>query len=77
MAQQPVRSGTGICDECGEECEFYMEDVGIGSYEYWGAPGVDVQWVEISCCCDADVSNPEYDVPDPPDYPEDDWREMR
>ena len=23
---------------------FIFEDVGIGSYEYWGAPGNDVRW---------------------------------
>ena len=65
------KAGMGTCMDCGEECDFYMEDMGIGSYEYWGAKGVDVHWVEVSCCCDAEVDNPTYE-PDQPDPYEND-----
>jgi hypothetical protein len=29
-------------------------DFGIGSYEYWGAKGVDIDLQEVSDCCEAD-----------------------
>lgn len=45
----------GICDDCGLECESVTEDQGIGAYEYWGARGNDVQEVEVSPCCGAEV----------------------
>lgn len=45
----------GICSDCGIECESVTEDQGIGSYEYWGARGNDVQLVEVSPCCGAEV----------------------
>jgi hypothetical protein len=32
-----------------------MVDFGIGSYEFWGAPGNDVQWCYVSECCEADM----------------------
>ena len=43
------------CDECGEECDAYAEDVGIGAYEFWGACGVDSRIEWSSRCCDAPV----------------------
>lgn len=30
-----------ICPNCHEDVEGVWEDVGIGSYEYWGAKGFD------------------------------------
>jgi len=45
----------GICSDCGIECESVTEDHGIGPYEYWGAREVDVQLVEVSPCCGAEV----------------------
>ena len=32
-------------------------DEGIGSYEYWGAKGVDIQLVEVSDCCGEEVTD--------------------
>jgi hypothetical protein len=40
-------------------------DEGIGSYEYWGAKGVDIRLVEVSPCCEADV------LDEPPEGDED------
>lgn len=42
------------CDACGRECRRITVDFGIGAYEYWGAPGFDVQLAEVSDCCEAD-----------------------
>jgi len=73
------------CGECKKECEGDWIDVGIGSYEYWGAKGNDVRWVYVSKCCEGDVFKDKkctipYEGPDEPDeweddYPEDDYRE--
>ena len=43
----------GKCTECGEECNTIIIDYGIGSYEYWGAKGVDIQIEAVSDCCEA------------------------
>ncbi len=51
------------CVECGEECEIVEVDEGIGPYEFWGAPGNDIQIVKVSYCCEAfytDVDPEEY-----------------
>ena len=53
MLSQP--DGNYYCEECREECQETVQDFGIGSYEYWGAPGVDVQLAVVSVCCEADV----------------------
>lgn len=42
-----------ICEECGKECEPVSVDFGIGSYEYWGAPGVHHDYQDVSPCCEA------------------------
>jgi hypothetical protein len=43
----------GKCTACGQPCEVCIIDYGIGPYEYWGAPGVDVQLMAVSDCCEA------------------------
>lgn len=50
---------SGFCSACGEECTSVTIDEGIGAYEYWGAPGNDVQLVEVSPCCEAEVEEEE------------------
>ena len=45
------------CCECKEACSVRWEDEGIGSYEYWGAKGIDVDWQAYSDCCDASVTD--------------------
>jgi hypothetical protein len=44
----------GICSGCGNRAIFRVEDLGIGSYEFWGAKGTnhDYQWIS-SCCSEA------------------------
>ena len=37
--------------------EMVWEDFGIGSYEYWGAPGTDIQWCYVTKCCEANVED--------------------
>lgn len=44
-----------ICTSCGEPCDPMIIDLGIGSYEYWGAPGIDVQLTVVSQCCEAAI----------------------
>jgi hypothetical protein len=57
------------CGFCHNPCEISWEDVGIGPYEFWGAPGCDVQWEPCSHCCsdtlyiDADLKT-EWDARD-------------
>lgn len=76
------------CKECKCECEGEWVDFGIGSYEYWGARGNDVQWHYVSKCCEGDVCEDEeckvsYDPPsmygdEGDDYPdEDDMRDKQ
>jgi hypothetical protein len=45
------------CVFCRQECTVEIVDEGIGVYEYWGAPGVDVQLTEVSDCCGEDVTD--------------------
>jgi hypothetical protein len=42
------------CCACKQECSVIEVDFGIGSYEYWGAKGVDIDLQEVSDCCEAD-----------------------
>ena len=42
-----------ICESCERECTLITVDFGIGAYEYWGAPGIDVQLAEVTDCCEA------------------------
>lgn len=44
-----------ICPHCGENVEGTWEDVGIGSYEYWGAKGNDVQMVFLCENCEGEL----------------------
>ena len=44
-----------FCSECGKPCQGEARDFGIGSYEYWGATGVDTNWQYVSTCCEGDV----------------------
>lgn len=64
------------CNECKQECKGKWVDFGIGSYEFWGARGIDTRMAFVSECCEADVFedeeckvpfNPDYDL-----YPDDD-----
>lgn len=45
----------GICDSCGDSCSATMQDMGIGSYEFWGSRGVHHDWQALSPCCSANV----------------------
>lgn len=47
-----------ICPGCDQECMGVWSDFGIGPYEYWGAPGVDVQMAYVSSCCEAALPEP-------------------
>lgn len=43
------------CEHCKKSCFTYVEDAGIGSYEYWGAIYHDHHYALLSRCCDAEV----------------------
>ena len=47
------------CSECKELCDTEELDFGIGSYEFWGAPGCDSNIQEVSTCCNGDPWTPE------------------
>lgn len=60
------------CSECGKCLRFdeiYVEDHGIGAYEFHGYRGNDVQLIALSHCCEADVIE-EDGVVNPYDLPE-------
>ena len=42
------------CEACLKQCRMITVDFGIGAYEYWGAPGFDVQLADVSDCCEAE-----------------------
>lgn len=43
------------CASCKKPCEAEAQDVGIGAYEFWGAPGNDSRTAEVSDCCEAEL----------------------
>jgi len=43
----------GKCTACDEPCNVITINFGIGSYEFWGAAGVDKQIEAVSDCCEA------------------------
>jgi hypothetical protein len=43
------------CENCLRVCKKYIEDDGIGAYEFWGAPGFDSRIIVKSGCCGAEV----------------------
>lgn len=53
--------GVVRCDACGEECSTQVVDMGIGAFEYWGAPGFDRQLVRLSSCCEASFTSTDRD----------------
>jgi hypothetical protein len=67
-----------ICGACNEPCQVVTSDQGIGSYEFWGATGVDTDIQTLSDCCDATAytdSNLDEacEAEDPDDYCPDDY----
>ena len=50
-----------FCKECKRECELITIDEGIGSYEYWGAPGYDSKIFTGSNCCETEVMDEDCD----------------
>lgn len=53
--ESPLAGRTFRCKRCGEECDAFYVDAGIGPYEYWGATGRHVQMEIVSGCCDGPV----------------------
>lgn len=60
----PHRAGSGkcradengpFCGSCGEPCRPIDVDFGIGSYEYWGSKGVDINVQTVSDCCESSI----------------------
>lgn len=44
-----------ICPACGvADPDIVQVEMGIGYYEYWGAPGYDSHEVPLTRCCEAD-----------------------
>lgn len=63
-----------ICTGCGiadPDCAWI--DLGIGAYEYWGAPGYDSHEVWLTRCCEAEPT-PLFTEPDPDLIPAGDVR---
>lgn len=46
-----------VCSACGLAADFRQMDTGIGSYEFWGARGVDVRIETLSTCCEAPAAD--------------------
>ena len=49
------------CSDCGEIANIIQEDIGIGHYEFWGAPGFDSQIITITDCCSSEDFEPYYE----------------
>ena len=49
----------GVCAECKQAARFQLIDVGIGSYEFWGATGNHVEMVWASECCEGEEQEKE------------------
>jgi len=47
--------GSGFCKNCEEDVDVYMEDVGIGSYEFWGAKGYHSEMGYFCAECDDEI----------------------
>ena len=44
---------TELCAACGQPSETTEMDFGIGSYEFWGAVGVDTNVQTVTVCCES------------------------
>lgn len=42
-----------LCESCGQPADLVEMDFGIGAYEFWGSPGVDVNIQVVTACCEA------------------------
>ena len=49
------------CSDCGEVADIIQGDIGIGYYEFWGAPGWDSQIVALTFCCGSEEFEPYYE----------------
>lgn len=47
-----------ICPICQNETDVYIEDIGIGSYEYWGSLEVNSRIRAFTKCCDESMDVP-------------------
>lgn len=46
---------SGWCSTCGKKCHGKTVDNGIGSYEFWGSPGVHHDYGVASDCCEGEL----------------------
>jgi hypothetical protein len=53
------------CTACRRACNTKIIDDGIGPYEFWGAKYSDKRLIEVSTCCEADLT---YDDLEEEDY---------
>jgi hypothetical protein len=49
-----------ICPDCGKPCRAVQCDAGIGPYEYWGVKGFDSRPYTGSDCCEAELTEDNY-----------------
>lgn len=67
------------CPHCGSDADGVWVDEGIGSYEYWGARGVHIDWVFVCPDCDSQLETPynspheQYEDEYEPDYDDEDY----
>ena len=66
MSYQYNVVGEGYCPCCKKEVEVYEEDVGIGSYEFWGQRCVDDRKGYFCRECDEPIDD--FQVPDPREF---------
>lgn len=53
----------GVCLECGDECRVVWHDEGIGDYECWGQRGCQVDFQQVSECCECEWIGVDEPVP--------------
>lgn len=70
MSRDPIVGTLSECPHCGAvDVEIRKEDVGIGSYEFWGQKCHDVRWACFCTNCDEEVEfNLDYDGPEEEPY---------
>lgn len=77
MAKLNIIDHINECPHCGiENAGVLKEDVGIGSYEFWGQKCVDTRYAYFCEACGEELEDYEEEEPDYPEYEPDEPPDM-
>ena len=48
-----------VCSHCNKNCDTAEMMIGVGSTEYWGSNGFNIEMIKVSACCAEKIINPE------------------